>query len=33
VAWFLFDEILDGWQTVGAAIVLVGIWLARRGSR
>ncbi len=32
-AWLLFDEILGGWQAVGAAIVLTGIWLARRGSR
>lgn len=33
VAWFIFDEFLDGWQATGGVIVLVGIWLARRGSR
>ena len=33
VAWFIFDEILGGWQAIGGMIVLVGIWLARRGSR
>jgi drug/metabolite transporter (DMT)-like permease len=33
LAWLLFDEVLGGWQAVGAAIVLTGIWLARRGSR
>jgi drug/metabolite transporter (DMT)-like permease len=33
IAWYLFDEILGGWQAVGAVVVLVGIWLARRGSR
>jgi drug/metabolite transporter (DMT)-like permease len=33
IAWLLFDEILGGWQAIGAAIVLAGIWLARRGSR
>jgi drug/metabolite transporter (DMT)-like permease len=33
IAWLLFDEILEGWQAVGAVVVLVGIWLARRGSR
>jgi drug/metabolite transporter (DMT)-like permease len=33
VAWFIFDEFLGGWQAVGGAIVLLGIWQARRGSR
>jgi drug/metabolite transporter (DMT)-like permease len=32
-AWLLLDEVLNGWQAIGAAVVLAGIWLARRGSR
>ncbi len=30
IAWWLFDEGLMGWQWLGAAIILVGIYLARR---
>jgi drug/metabolite transporter (DMT)-like permease len=32
-AWLIFDEFLSGWQAMGGIVVLVGIWLARRGSR
>jgi drug/metabolite transporter (DMT)-like permease len=30
-AWVLLGQTLQGWQIVGAALVLVGIYLARRG--
>jgi len=33
LAWLIFGELLGGWQAIGGVIVLVGIWLARRGSR
>ena len=32
VAWFLFDERIGGQQAVGAAAVLAGVVIARRGS-
>jgi drug/metabolite transporter (DMT)-like permease len=32
-AWLILNEALGPWQALGGAIVLVGIWLARRGSR
>ena len=32
IAWFVFSEILGGLQLFGGSIVLVGIYLARRGS-
>jgi drug/metabolite transporter (DMT)-like permease len=31
-AWLLFGEAIGVWQFVGGAIVLAGIWLARRGT-
>ena len=31
-AWFLFGEPIGAVQIVGGAVVLGGIWLARRGS-
>jgi drug/metabolite transporter (DMT)-like permease len=33
LAWFILNETLGPWQAVGGVTVLVGIWLARRGSR
>ncbi|MCW8836263.1 MAG: DMT family transporter [Rhodospirillales bacterium] len=33
LAWFLFDEALGTLQATGAAVILFGIFLARRGSR
>lgn len=33
IAWFVLDEALGPWQATGGTIVLVGILLARRGSR
>jgi drug/metabolite transporter (DMT)-like permease len=33
LAWLILDEVLGPWQALGGVIVLVGIWLARRGSR
>ncbi len=32
-AWFILNETLGPWQTLGGVIVLVGIFVARRGSR
>ena len=32
LAWVLFDESLGAWQAAGAAVIVVGILLARRGS-
>ncbi|MGQ9365943.1 DMT family transporter [Azospirillum sp. A39] len=32
-AWILLDEPLGPWQALGAAVILAGILLARRGSR
>jgi len=32
-AWLLLNEVLGGWQAIGGVVVLLGIWLARRGSR
>ena len=31
-AWMLFHEAVGPWQWIGGAIVLVGIWVAKRGS-
>jgi drug/metabolite transporter (DMT)-like permease len=31
-AWLLFGEAIGAAQYLGGAIVLAGIWLARRGS-
>jgi drug/metabolite transporter (DMT)-like permease len=31
-AWWLFNEAVGPVQFVGGAIVLAGIWLARKGS-
>jgi drug/metabolite transporter (DMT)-like permease len=31
-AWVLFGEALGAMQFIGGAVVLAGIWLARRGS-
>jgi drug/metabolite transporter (DMT)-like permease len=31
-AWALFGEAIGAAQFVGGAVVLAGIWLARRGS-
>jgi drug/metabolite transporter (DMT)-like permease len=31
-AWLIFSEAIGFWQYLGGAIVLAGIWLARRGS-
>jgi drug/metabolite transporter (DMT)-like permease len=31
-AWLIFGEAIGFWQYLGGAIVLAGIWLARRGS-
>ncbi len=31
-AWLLFGELLASWQLLGAAVLLAGIYLARRGS-
>lgn len=31
-AWLLFGEMLGQWQLIGAAVLLTGIYLARRGS-
>lgn len=33
LAWLLLSEPLSGWQAVGGAVILLGIFLARRGSR
>jgi drug/metabolite transporter (DMT)-like permease len=33
LAWLILDEVLGPWQALGGIIVLVGIWLARRGSK
>ena len=33
LAWIILDEALGPWQALGALIILVGIYLARRGSR
>ncbi|GAB4347227.1 MAG: DMT family transporter [Gammaproteobacteria bacterium] len=33
LAWLLLGEPLSGWQAVGGAVILYGIYLARRGSR
>ncbi|MHC4550942.1 MAG: DMT family transporter [Planctomycetota bacterium] len=33
LAWVFFDESFGGWQAAGAAIIVVGILVARRGSR
>ena len=32
LAWLLFAEAIGGWQAAGAAVILAGIVLARRGS-
>jgi drug/metabolite transporter (DMT)-like permease len=32
-AWFLFHEPVGPQQFIGGAVVLAGIWLARRGSQ
>ena len=32
LGWVLLGEALSGWHVVGAAAVLLGIYLARRGS-
>lgn len=31
-AWILFDEALGPMRLLGAALLLAGIWLSRRGS-
>ena len=33
LAWLILNESLDGWQVLGAGIVIAGIFIARRGSR
>ncbi|MEE8393309.1 MAG: DMT family transporter [Rhodospirillales bacterium] len=33
LAWIILDEALGGWQALGAAVILAGIYLAHRGSR
>lgn len=33
LAWIILDEALDGWQILGAGIVIGGIVMARRGSK
>jgi len=33
LAWIILGEALDGWQLLGAGIVIGGIFVARRGSR
>ena len=33
LAWIILGEALGPWQALGALIILVGIYLARRGSR
>jgi drug/metabolite transporter (DMT)-like permease len=33
LAWWILDEALGPWQALGAAVILAGIYLARRGSR
>ncbi len=33
LAWLVLGEALDTWQALGAGIVIVGIFVARRGSR
>jgi drug/metabolite transporter (DMT)-like permease len=33
LAWIILGEALGPWQALGALVILVGIYLARRGSR
>ena len=33
LAWMILGEALSGWQALGGAAVLLGVWLARRATR
>jgi drug/metabolite transporter (DMT)-like permease len=33
LAWIILGEALGPWEALGALVILVGIYLARRGSR